>query len=289
MGIGSSIRAGFAWAAAALCLFIAAGPASAQQMQPDSTGPGQVKLGNDLATLKVPKGYVFFGAEKTKQMLEKHGNVEGNEVGFIVPTAGDAEFAILLKYDDSGYVEDKDADKIDADKILDSFKEGTEQANEDRKQRGLEELHVTGWEEKPRYDAKRHVVTWSLQGEDAKKEQFVNYYTRVLCRTGVLSVNLMCDNATLPKAKPHSQEIVGNIAFNQGKRYEDYQKGDKISAGGLVALIAGGALLAKKTGVLAFLYVMLKPMLLLLKAGGAKLIAICGAVVASIASKFKRK
>jgi uncharacterized membrane-anchored protein len=277
MGMGLSLRSAIACVAAVGWLL--GQPAMAQDLQPDSKGPGKVTLGSNLATLNLPKGYVFFGADKAKQMMERGGNSSGNEVGAILPQDQDADFGIVLEFDDSGYVEDKDAGKIDADKILESYKEGTEQANEQRKERGLGALHVTGWEEKPSYDAKRHVVIWSLQGENEKKEQFVNYNTRVLGRKGVLSVNLMCDNKDLPAVKPKSQEIVKNISFNANERYEDYKTGDKVSAGGLVALIAGGALLAKKTGVMAFLFMMLKPFLLLLKAGGAKLI---GALVVGV-------
>jgi uncharacterized membrane-anchored protein len=268
-----STRAVLACAAAAAWLFTSQ-PALAQDVQPDSKGPAKVTLGKDMATLNLPAGYEFYGEAKAKQIMESLGNGSDKEIGFIRPATEDANFAIVLEFEDTGYVEDKDAGQIDADKILESYKEGTEQANEGRKERGLGELHVTGWEQKPSYDPKQHVVIWSLQGEDEKKEQFVNYNTRMLGRHGVLSVNLLCDNAALPTVKPKSQEIVSKIAFSQGKRYEDFQSGDKVSAGGLVALIAGGALLAKKTGVLAFLAVMLKPLLLLLKAGGAKLIAV---------------
>lgn len=277
MAMGLSLRSALACIAAVGWLL--GQPAMAQDLQPDSKGPGKVTLGSKLATLNLPKGYMFFGADKARQMMERGGNSSGKEVGAILPADQDADFGIVLEFDDSGYVEDKDAGKIDADKILESYKEGTEQANEQRKERGLGELHVTGWEEKPSYDAKRHVVIWSLQGENEKKEQFVNYNTRVLGRKGVLSVNLMCDNKDLPAVKPKSQEIVKNISFNPSERYEDYKSGDKVSAGGLVALIAGGALLAKKTGVIAFLFMMLKPFLLLLKAGGVKLV---GAVVVGL-------
>ena len=289
MGMGTSIRAALACALAGMALLVAAPPAAAQDIQPDSKGPATVKLGSDLATMQLPKGYLYFGAEKTKKIMEMLGNrSDGQEIGSVWPESEDEKFGILLEYDDSGYVEDKDADKIDADKILESYQEGTEAANEERKERGLPAIHVTGWEEKPSYDSKRHVVVWSLQGKNDQSGPFVNYFTRVLCRTGVLSVNLMCSNEELPKVKPKSQALVKTIAFNPGKRYEDYKQGDKISSGGLVALIAGGALLAKKTGVLAFLAVMFKPLLLLLKAGGAKLIAVVAALFMGLLSKLKR-
>ncbi len=248
-------------------------PAKADD-SPDATGPAKVTLSSDLGTLNLPKGYAYWGEAKAKQQMEKTGGSSQKTIGLIVPIDENAKYAVELEYDATGYVEDKDAGKIDSKAILESYQEGTEANNDDRKAKGLEAIHVTGWEQEPKYDAKSHVVTWSLQGKDDKNEQFVNYNTRVLTRKGVLSLNLMCSNEDLPACRPKAVELTGDVAFKQGERYEDYKQGDKISTGGLVALIAGGALLAKKTGLIAFLYVMAKPLLLFVKALGAKALAL---------------
>lgn len=255
------------------CLLLTGAPAKAQEMKPDKLGPAKIELSSNLGSLNLPAGYVYFGESKTKQQLEKGGSSPENALGLIVP-AKDGNFAVLLRYEDTGYVSDKDAGEIDPKKILESYQEGTEAQNEQRKERGIPPIYVTGWEQEPKYDVKSHVVTWSLQAKDDKNQPFVNYNTRVLTRKGVLSVNLMCDNADLPACRPKAQELTGKIAFAQGERYEDYKQGDKISTGGLVALIAGGTLLAKKTGLIAFLYVMAKPLLLFVKALGAKAVAL---------------
>jgi len=276
----------FTWRAALLVLTLATtlglAPARAEGDEFDARGPAKVQIGKDLATLNLPKGYVYFGEAKARALMEQMGSGDKDVLAFIMPDQKEANFGILIGFEDTGYVKDDDAGKIDAKAILESYQEGTEAQNEARKSKGLGELHVTGWDQEPSYDPKTHVVLWSLQGENQDKEQFVNYNTRVLGRKGVLSINLMCDNKDLAAAKPRSQDIVKAIAFNQGQRYEDYQQGDKISTGGLVALIAGGALLAKKTGVLAFIAVMFKPLLLLLKAGGAKLLILGAALLGGI-------
>ncbi|MBX3167211.1 MAG: DUF2167 domain-containing protein [Candidatus Eremiobacteraeota bacterium] len=255
------------------CLLLGGAPARADE-KPDSTGPAKISLASNLGTLNLPAGYVYFGEAKTKEQMERGGSSPEDAIGLVVPAGKEGNFAVLLRYEKTGYVEDKDAGKIDPKAILESYQEGTEARNEDRKAKGLEAFHVTGWEQEPKYDAKTHVVTWSLQAKDDKGEQFVNYNTRVLTRKGVLSINLICDNADLPACRPKAQELTAKVAFNPGERYEDYQQGDKISAGGLVALIAGGTLLAKKTGLIAFLYVMAKPLLLFVKALGAKALAL---------------
>ena len=259
------------------CLLLGSAPARADD-KPDATGPAKVKLAQNLGTLDLPKGYVFLDEAKAKEFMVNAGSSGEGTIGIVAPTETD-KFLIALKYEDTGYVEDKDADKIDAKAILESYQEGTEANNDNRKERGLAPIHVTGWEQEPKYDAKHHVVTWSLQGNDDKDGKFVNYNTRVLTRKGVLSVNLMCSNEDLAASKPKAEQMVTKVAFADGERYEDYKQGDKISTGGLVALIAGGALLAKKTGIIAFLYVMLKPMLVFFKVLGAKAIALVAAAL----------
>ena len=248
---------------------------------PDAEGPTTLTLAS-LGTMELPKGYVWLGEKKAKELIQRNGGSGENVLGLILPTTDGDEFGIELKYEPTGYVEDKDAEKIDSAAILKSYQEGTEAQNEERKEKGLPALHVTGWEQEPGYNAKNHVVVWSLQGENDSKEKFVNYNTRVLIRKGVLSVNLMCDNKDLPAVKPKSEALVKKIAFKDGERYEDYKQGDKISAGGIAALILGGAFLAKKGGVLAFLFVMFKPLLLALKAFGAKIIVVIGAACTAV-------
>lgn len=270
------------------CLLLGSVPARADD-SPDATGPAKVKLSANLGTLNLPKGYAYWGEAKAKQQMEKMGGSSQKTIGFLVPAEENAKFAIELEYEDTGYVEDKDAGKIDSKAILESYQEGTEANNDDRKAKGLEPIHVTGWEQEPKYDPKSHVVTWSLQGKDDKNEQFVNYNTRVLTRKGVLSLNLMCANEDLPACRPKAVELTKDVAFNQGERYEDYKQGDKISTGGLVALIAGGALLAKKTGLIAFLAVMAKPLLLFVKALGAKALALLALPFIALKNMFGKK
>jgi uncharacterized membrane-anchored protein len=255
-------------------------PAQAQQLGPDATGPANVTLKDGIATFHLPKGYSFIGPEKTTKLLnEKGGGASGNELGVVVKAGQD--FAIFLSYSKDGYVEDKDADKIDANKILDSIKEGTESSNEKRKENGVAAMHVTGWSEAPHYDKARHVVVWAIEARtDGAPKPVVNYNTRMLGREGVLSVNLVIDSDLLAKNKPESEKIQNAIEFSQGKRYTDYKIGDKIAAGGLIALIAGGVLL-KKAGILAFLFAFIKPILL----GGWKLILIA---VAAVSGTFKK-
>jgi uncharacterized membrane-anchored protein len=247
-------------------------PVSAEAPRPDQVGPADVKLGTDLATLKLPKGFNYLNAEHVKVLLEKYGDSVGGVLGMVGSADPKDHFSIMLRYTENGYVEDNDGDKLNADEILKSFKEGTEQQNEERKKRNIAPMHVVGWDVAPRYEKAKHVVIWSLKGEvEGEADPIVNYNTRVLGRKGVLEVNLICDQKDVEKYKPEVGKILDNLTYSNGQRYEDHQSGDKISAGGIAALVVGGIAL-KKLGVLAFLASFFKPLLLF----GGKMIAAFG-------------
>lgn len=247
----------------------------------DKKGPAEISLGNNLATLKLPAGFGYINAEHTRQMLKANANDDPGTLGVVEPLAKDAGYEIHLAFRDQGYVEDNDADKLNPDEILKSYQEGTESMNEQRKKSGIPAFHVTAWETTPNYDKSKHVVVWSmLAKEDGSPDPFVNYNTRLLGRKGVLEVNLICDLKNLPASKAPLAKILDSVSYNQGERYQDYQKGDRVSAGGIAALVLGGAAL-KKLGVLGFLGAFFKPLLL----AGKKFIIF---IVAGVAAIFNR-
>lgn len=233
----------------------------------DAVGPKKIPLGDNLATLDLPKGYAYYGKDMTKKLMESLGNrTDGTELGLVLSTRkDDQDYLILLEYDDTGHV--KDDEKIDKDKLLESMKEGTEAQNEDRKEKGIAPIHVTGWMEEPRYEPAVHHVIWAPKGTVEGEGDIVNYNTRILGRTGVLSVNLMCGADALAKRKTDAQNIMKAASFNDGKKYEDYKEGDKLAEYGIMGLILGGsAIIAKKTGLIALFYILLKKGLVLLLA-----------------------
>ncbi len=232
----------------------------------DAVGPKKIVLGDNLATLDLPKGYAFFGKAVTKQIMESIGNrTDGSELGLVVSQKEEEQdYLILIEHDDTGHV--KDDEQIDKDKLLESMKEGTEAQNEDRKAKGVAPIEVTGWREEPRYEKAVHHVIWAPKGVTEGRE-IVNFNTRILGRTGVLSVNLMCDGDALDKYKPAAAEVLKATSFNEGKKYEDYKDGDKVAEYGIMGLILGGsAIIAKKTGILALLFILLKKGLVILVA-----------------------
>lgn len=243
--------------------------ASAQEEIAWTAGPTTAKLGDNLAQIEVPEGYVFADANETEKFMRLTGNPpSGQELGVIMPAEEGKNWFLLFEYDEVGYVKDDEQDKIDADTILESVREGTEASNEERKKLGGGEIHVVGWFEKPHYDPKSHNLVWAIEAKgEVDSDRSVNYDVRLLGRSGYISATLVTDPGALQADLPHVQTLLSGFSFERGKRYADFVNGDKVAEYGLTALIAGGAgAAAVKLGLFAWLGKLL--------AKGGKLLAV---------------
>jgi len=243
----------------ALAAVVALAVSASAQEEPEiewTPGPTSAELGDNLARIDIPEGYVFAGGDETRKFMEMTGNPpSGREVGVIMPAAEGKNWFLLFEYDEVGYVKDDEKDKIDADAILESVREGTEASNEERKKLGGGEIHVTGWFETPHYDSKSHNLVWAIEAKGAvDTDRSVNYDVRLLGRKGYVSATLVTDPSSLHADLPHVQTLLSGFSFQEGKRYADWVSGDKVAEYGLTALIAGGAgAAAVKLGLFAYL------------------------------------
>ncbi|MBK6736168.1 MAG: DUF2167 domain-containing protein [bacterium] len=231
--------------------------AQTQEVEPQFDwmyGPMNCPLGG-LATIDLPDGYQFLDGKGTRALLELMENpVNGQELGFVMPVPRDDEaedWFVLFDYNPIGYVRDDDKNKLDADALLKSISEGTEQANEIRRKNGWAEIHVEGWRVPPYYDEKTHNLKWAIIGaSDAGKT--VNFSVRLLGRGGAMSADLVIDPEDLNRVLPEFEQLIEQFSFTSEHRYAAFREGDKVAKYGLTALVAGGAgAVAMKTGLLA--------------------------------------
>jgi len=246
-------------------------------------GPAEIAL-RDQAHLHLPAGYLWVPQPAAGQLMQAMGNrVDGSFVGAIFP-AGDADWLAVVKFVKEGYIKDDEAKDWNADDLLKSLREGTEAANAERVKRGIPAIEVTGWAQKPQYDAATHRLVWSALSKDkggSADDQGVNYNTYALGREGYISLNLVTGARDLEKYKPDASKLLAALQYDDGKRYADFNGStDKVAAYGLAALVAGAA--AKKLGLLAVVLAFL--------AKFAKVAVVAGgAVLWGIAKAFGKK
>jgi len=242
-------------------------------------GPLDADLGE--ATIKIPAGYMFTGKAGTmKWDVDGGGLADQGSRGLIQSPAG---WMLMFSYEETGHIKDDEKDELDADGLLDSYKEGTAAGNERRQQAGIDPLFIDGWEQVPGYNDKEKVLEWAIVAHSPSQPRIVNFNTRLLGRTGVMSAVLMYGNdVQLKDISADYRALLSGFAFKGGQSYSEYRDGDKLAEYGLAALVAGGGVaLAAKSGLLA------KLGLLLAKGGKAVIVGIV-AIGAGIANVFKR-
>jgi uncharacterized membrane-anchored protein len=248
-----------------LCLLVAV-PLLAQDSEEPSaferigwqSGPVQGDLGGE-AQVQVPEGCLFTGALGTGKFLELTENpAAGNERGTIVcnmNTEGVEPWFVVFSYVDMGHVKDDERDKLDADAILKSLREGNDQGNETRRERGWEALTIEGWAKPPYYDQATNNLTWATIVSTGSQGKSVNHSVRLLGREGVMNADLVSSHEQFATVLPTFDQMVGGFSFKTGHEYAAWREGDRVAEIGLTALVAGGAgVIAAKTGLLAKLW-----------------------------------
>ena len=219
-------------------------------------GPAKASM-RDIAEFQVPEGYVLASPEDTQMLLKASGNpISGSEMALLRPKG--EKWFVVFEFSATGYIKDADRDKLDADALLKSIRDGTEASNAERQRLGGTPLHVTGWAQPPKYNPDTHNLEWAVRAE-ADGRPVVNYNTRLLGRKGVMEVSLIVNPSELDATLPTYQKLLTGYDFKAGERYAEYRQGDKIAKYGLAALVTGGAaVVAVKTGLFGALLLFLK-------------------------------
>ncbi|HEX3135764.1 MAG TPA: DUF2167 domain-containing protein, partial [Planctomycetota bacterium] len=149
------------------------------------TGP--VTIGANLATIALPEGYRFLESKQARVVLEEiWGNPKDPDVlGLMFPPNQGPEtengWAVVVSWDDSGYVKNDDARSINYDDLLKQMQEKTREANKARKKQGYPTVDLLGWAEQPHYDATKKTLYWAKRLKfDGTEEPQLNYNMRVL-------------------------------------------------------------------------------------------------------------
>lgn len=216
-------------------------------------GPATVELAS-VARVNLRQNYIFLNGEDTNKAMKYAGEpTDSSCAGMITSAEDNYDWSVMFFYDAIGYVKDDEKSTLDAGKILDSIKQGTEEGNKTRVKNGLTALNVIGWYEEPHYDTQTHNLVWAILAENADDHsQIVNYDTRLLGRRGYIAVKFIAEPASLGTYIGNLKNIISDFSWTPGNSYSEWLSGDKVAEIGLTALIAGGAgAVAAQTGLLA--------------------------------------
>lgn len=213
---------------------------------------GEITLSGGLAKIHLPENFRYLDAKDTRTVLTRlWGNPDsGSSLGMLIPKGtspmDEDAWAVIISYDEDGYVKDDDAAKIDYDDLLKKMKKDTREASEERVKEGYPAIELVGWAAPPRYDPSTHKMYWAKEIRFADTpETTLNYNIRILGRRGVLVLNAVAATSQLAEIERATPSILSMVDFQEGHRYVDFKPGaDKVATYGIAGLVAGG-LLAK--------------------------------------------
>lgn len=212
---------------------------------------GKITLSDGLADLNVPDNFGFLGAQDARKVIvdvwHNPPRTANDVIGMLVPR-GNRDWAVVISYEDAGYIKDDDASKIDYATMLQTMQKATHDSNEERVKEHYPTMELVGWAEPPQYDAANKKLFWARELQiGGEQEHSLNYDMRILGRRGVLVLNAVSTMEHLGEIKDARSQILDMVNYNQGHRYADFNpKTDKVAAYGVAALVLGG--IAAKAG-----------------------------------------
>lgn len=213
---------------------------------------GEVTVEGGMATINLPEGWTYLDTMDARFMVENiWGNPEDKSTLGLVSPPGEESWAVIVSFDEDGYVSDKDAGDIDFDDLMDGMKSDEDEINRARTDAGYETISILGWAEKPHYDSVDKKLYWAKRLEFGQTPGVVlNYDVRILGRRGTLVMQAVATDDELSQVAEGCKLLLQNTAFTKGNRYEEFDSSiDKLAVYGIGGLIAGKALL--KIGIFA--------------------------------------
>lgn len=209
---------------------------------------GTIELAYGAATIDVPPTHKFLAADQSYHLLvdvwQNPPAIADDLLGIVLQAeAGvyDDLPAYVVYYEENGYVNDRDAGRIDYDAKLRDMIHEDSLSNVQRRAAGYGGLQLIGWASPPYYDRERKALHWAKEMvSDDSERNVLNYNIRILGRYGVLVINAISTMDHLDEVQDELPAVLDMAAFNEGYRHADYDPDiDGESSKGLAGLIDG--------------------------------------------------
>ena len=220
--------------------------------------PGDYALANSSSTLSLGSDLAIVRNEDARRFNLLIQGVEAPAMEAYVEDTGTG-VGIYFEYFDEGYVTLDDWQDMDADGLLDSIRESTEAANEERAKVGMSPLVITGWIETPRLDAASNTAYWTIELEE-DGQSTVNAVALKLGRRGYEQITWVGMRADYEANPGLLATMIENHEYDTGFRYAEFTDGDMLAGFGIASLVAvtAGANTDFGKGILVGLLLFLK-------------------------------
>ena len=181
-------------------------------------GPRTLTL-NGLGALAVPAGMITANRDEIRRFLEATGNPPaGDEIAIAAPNSLD--WFLVFSFDAFEKLGVR-KERPSVDDVVAALRRGNSQMNEARRRAGRETLDLLGWRDKPAFDQKTGRLTWSLDTQESGGRHNANRYWLLLTRNGVLTVELVTEEAHFEVARMNAEAILQNLGIAEEQGFDD--------------------------------------------------------------------
>jgi uncharacterized membrane-anchored protein len=241
---------------------------------------GKYPLPLSNSTISIPRGYILLTGKDVDEFYAIEGDLPTEGLEAYVCESENFGNSVIFENINAGYIPIDDWKELDAKELLKSITDNTENANKERKERGLPEIHVLGWIQEPTLDRITNTVYWAIEADSGEADNLVNSVALRLGREGFERITWVTSRSAYIPFGGHLDILLQAHSFDPGYRYNDYKIGDKIAEYGIAGLVAAsvGGKLVKAGGIAA-----------LLKKVGGLLVAGIAAIFYKIKNYFQQK
>ncbi len=212
-------------------------------------GPVTIKLG-DIATLDIPKGFMFVPAYKYAAIGSKlEGAVNHAVLGAILPSNSSTNWYATVSILETGHLTSTKVDSLDKADILATMRAVVLKNNPARMMAGFSKVDMGQWLDAPRHDAARGRFTTSVRmfetGPTMHDDDFANIDTFLFGRNHVIRIGLRAMLAEHQTYKPHFEGLTNAVQFLPGHRAQDVVAGTDKPCEHVMDVIFGGRTLAE--------------------------------------------
>jgi len=198
----------------------------------------------DQAKVTLPAGVDFIPADAFNQRLEALGGESDDAVGVFTPAAKSGKnWMVEVYFKPYGHIKDDDTKDWDQKKLLQNLQRNYERLNEQGRSSGEVEIEARGWLQPPEYDRVHHSLIWAIDGGVKGVQRPPNASERcsgvMLGREGLIELRLTSDRNKLAADIPVLRQLLDNLAYNEGKRYQDFNASTDEAADFSLALLLG--------------------------------------------------
>jgi uncharacterized membrane-anchored protein len=211
---------------------------------------GDVVLKKDIAHCQLPSNYQFLDSIQTREMLinfwaesenSAHhlGLISNKSTSVFAPKA----LVFTVDYIADGHVSDSKQSVLSEPSFFDHLKRSIDSSNVNRKQAGLEFIHIRNWAMTPVYNAEKHVLYWIEEIEIGdSREKRLSANACILGRAGYIRLSSIVMYSELKQLINEFPELSNSIQFYKNQEYAAFTSNEKQAHTDLDALILGYSL-----------------------------------------------